>query len=258
MKKVLGKLLMLVLVIGLLAACGNNDGDSSSVSSDGDKKVIRMATSADYEPFESIDENGEFVGFDIDLAKAIAEELGYELQITDMDFNGLIGALQSNKADMVLSGMNATEERKENVDFSIEYLPANSTFITAPDNAITSLDDLEGKTVGVQLGSIQQEGVEELKDEYNLEIKVVDKAPLLVQEILAGKIDVAYVDKDVAEGYIEAEGLVGFDDPSTSAPGYAIAFPKGSELVDDVNKVLEQFKEDGTLQQLIDKWGLGQ
>lgn len=258
MKKLFGNGFLILLVIGLLAACGGGNAERSNGSSDGDKKVIRMATSADYEPFESINESGEFVGFDIDLAQAIADELGYKLEITDMEFNGLIGALQSNKADMVLSGMNATEDRKKNVDFSKEYLPAHSTFIATPDKAIHSLEELEGKTIGVQLGSIQQEGIEKLKNEYNIEIKIVDKTPLLVQEILANKIDIAYVDKDVAKGYIEAEGLVGFDDPSTSVPGYAIAFPKGSELVDEVNKVLEQFKSDGTLQKLIDKWGLGE
>ena len=222
------------------------------------RKVIQMATSADYEPFETIDENGEFIGFDIDLAKAVAEELGYELEITDMDFNGLIGALQSGKADMVLSGMNATEERKENVDFSIEYLPAYSTFITKKDKAINSLEDLEGKVIGVQLGSIQAEGAKALKEEYDLEIKELDKVPTIVQELLSDKIDVVYVDKDVAEGYIEAQDLAGFDDPSSNVPGYAIAFPKDSELVDPVNEVLEQFKSDGTLDELIEKWGLGE
>ena len=99
-------------------------------------KVLKMGTSAEFPPFESVDpKNGEFVGFDIDLAKAITNELGYELEIKDMKFDGLIGALQAGTIDFIASGMSATEDRKKNVDFSTEYHAANEIFVTTKDSA---------------------------------------------------------------------------------------------------------------------------
>ena len=164
---------------------------------------------------------------------------------------------QSNRVDMVLAAMNATEERKENVDFSVEYLEANSMFVTTKDSDIKDLNGLKGKTVGVQLGSVQAEGAKKLSEDYDFEIKLVDDSNVLVQEILSKKIDVAYIDKDAAQGYIQEQDLTGFDDPTESAPGYAIAFQKGSELVEKVNNVLQQFEENGKLQELKEKWELG-
>ncbi len=127
-------------------------------------------------------------------------------------------------------------------------------FISKPDAGIDSLEDLKGKTVGVQLGTIQEEGAEKLKDEYGFEVKKLDSANILIQELNSSRIDVGYMDKSVAKGYVKEQGLEGFDDPTTSSPGMGIAFPKGSELVDDVNKVLKKLEENGKLVELKDKW----
>ncbi|WP_088006187.1 transporter substrate-binding domain-containing protein [Indiicoccus explosivorum] len=241
-----------------LGACG---AEEAAVTEDGaaeetETEVLEMATSADFPPFESRNAEGEFVGFDIDLANYIADELGYELEITDMKFDGLIGALQSERVDMVLSGMSATDERKQNVDFSTPYHHSGEMFLTQPGSDIDSLEDLEGKTVGVQLGTIQEDGARKLLEEQdlNFEIKALDNAGILIQELLTGRVDVAYMDKSVAEGYIEEQGLEGFDDPTTSSPGMAVAFPKGSDLVDDVNEVLAEAEESGYLAELEEKW----
>jgi len=246
MKKGLLKGLVLALIIGLLAACGSNSGDG--------KKVLKMATSADYPPFESFDAEGNFIGFDIEVAKLVAEELGYELKIENMDFSGLIGALQAKRVDMVLAGMNASEERKKNVDFSIEYHKSGEVFISKADAGIDSLEDLEGKTVGVQLGTIQEEGADKLKDEYNFTVSKLNDATVLIQELITGRIDVAYLDKTVAKGYMDEHGFVGFEDVSDSSPGMAIAFPKGSELIDDVNKALQKLIDSGKIDELKAKW----
>ncbi|WAA12759.1 transporter substrate-binding domain-containing protein [Fervidibacillus halotolerans] len=255
MKKLIGIMFTILTMMVILTGCGggteNNTGDSSK-----EKKVLKMATSADFPPFESYNEEGEFVGFDIDLAQAIADELGYELEIQDMKFDGLIGALQSNRVDIVLAGMSATEERKKNVDFSIEYHRSGEMFLTNADKPVTSLEELEGKLVGVQLGTIQEEGADVLKEEYSFEVKKVDSAAVLVQELLSGRVDVIYMDKQVATGYMEEHGLAGFDDPTTSSPGMAIAFPKGSDLVEKVNDILQTFQENGKLDELKDKWEL--
>jgi len=237
----------------LLGACGS---DSTSEGSSEEKKVLEMGTSAEFAPFESRNPEGEIVGFDIDLANHIADELGYELKITDMKFDGLIGALQNDRVDMVIAGMSATESRRENVDFSTEYNHSGEMFVTLKDSELTTLESLEGKSVGVQLGTIQEEGAKSIiADEgINFELKALDDSGALIQEILSGRIDAAYMDKQVALGYIEAQDLGAFDDPTTASPGMAVAFPKGSDLVEDVNGVLAEMEESGELEELKKEW----
>ncbi|WP_121639046.1 transporter substrate-binding domain-containing protein [Virgibacillus sp. Bac330] len=242
-----------VLLTGIITACGSSD-DKASGEAEKEKKVLKMATSADFPPFETRDPEGNFEGFDIELGQMIAEELGYELEIEDMQFDGLIGALQADRVDMVMSGMSATEERKKNVDFSTEYHRSGESFLTTKDSEIETIDDLKGKTVGVQLGTIQEEGAKKLAKEYGFEVKAVDKAGLLPQELNANRIDVGYMDKTVAAGYVKEQDLKFFDDPTESSPGMGIAFPKGSELVEKVNDVLAKFEENGEIQKLEDKW----
>jgi Bacterial extracellular solute-binding proteins, family 3. len=246
----------IVLLAITLTACGKDNPESGKKGADDETPVLKMGTSADFPPFESRDEKGNFVGFDIDLAQTIADELGYKLEITDMKFEGLISALQFGKVDMVLAGMSATADRKENVDFSKEYHRSSEMFLTKADSPVHSLEELKGKTVGVQLGTIQEEGADKLKDKYGFKVKKVDDASVLIMELLSGKIDVAYMDKQVATGYAEEHGLHGFDDPTSSSPGMAIAFPKGSDLVDQVNEVLDQLEKNGELQKLKNKWEL--
>ncbi|MCM3601886.1 transporter substrate-binding domain-containing protein [Robertmurraya korlensis] len=251
MKK-FGLLITLILTL-VLAACGQNNDSGNGEAEEG-KKVLTMGTSADFAPFESRNTSGEVEGFDIDLAKYIAEKLGYELKIEDMKFDGLIGALQAKRVDLVLSGMSATEKRAQNVDFSTQYHHSGEMFITLKDSEVTSLEQLKGKTVGVQLGTIQEEGARKLQETVDFEIKAVDNATILIQELQSNRIDVAYLDKSVARGYINEQGLAGFDDPTSSSPGMAVAFPKGSELVDEVNQVLKEMEENGKLDELKAKW----
>jgi polar amino acid transport system substrate-binding protein len=256
MKKVFSKVFILLVVLGLLVACGTSDKDSTSTNTEknDDKKILKMATSADFPPFESRNPDGEFVGFDIELARMIAKELGYELVIEDMKFDGLVGALQANRVDMAMAGMSKDEKRKKNVDFSAVYNESSEMFLSKPDAPIEDLDSLTGKVVGVQIGSIQEEGAKKLSEEYDFEVKVIDDAGMMVQELNTGRIDAVYMDKDVALGFIEEQNLFGFDDPTTSSPGMAIAFPKGSELVKDVDEVIEKLEENGELQALKEKW----
>ena len=235
----------------LLGACSDDTAAGSA-----DKKVLEMGTSAEFAPFESRNPEGDIVGFDIDLANYIADELGYELEITDMKFDGLIGALQNDRVDMVLAGMSATDSRRENVDFSTEYNHSGEMFVTAEGSDIKSLEDLEGLTVGVQLGTIQEEGANKILEEEDVdfELKALDDSGALIQEILSGRIEVAYMDKEAALGYLAQQDLEGFDDPTTSSPGMAVAFPKGSDLVDDVNAALAKAEESGFMKELQDKW----
>ena len=120
---------------------------------------------------------------------------------------------------------------------------------------IKTLEDLKGKKLGVQLGTIQEDGANKIKEEtVDFEIKAVDSANVLIQELLSNRIDVAYMDKAVAEGFIAEQDLAGFDDTTSSSPGMAVAFPKGSELTEKVNAILKEAEENGKLQELKDKW----
>ena len=195
MKKWLLGLLTAVLAVSVLTACGSSEESGSD-----NKKVLKMATSADYKPFEYIDtaKSDEIIGFDVDLAKAIAGKLGYEVEVMDMDFGGLVTAVKNGQADFVMAGMTPTEERKENVDFSDVYYTANHMIVTSKDSNIQSVEDLKNKTIGVQMGSIQEEKAQELSKTTKMTVENRDKIPELVQEIKSGRFDAAIIEDIVA------------------------------------------------------------
>ncbi|MEC2070587.1 transporter substrate-binding domain-containing protein [Alkalihalophilus marmarensis] len=259
-----------ILSVGLLAGCGaEGDGPAEveapaeepteEVNEDatsGEGGTLIMATSADYPPYESVDlESGEIVGFDIDIANHIASELGYELDIQDVDFNGLIPAMEAGRADFVLAGMTPTEERKENVDFSDIYYEAQNLIVSKEDQRLSAVEDLEGLTVGVQLGSIQEGEAEDLAEEIGFNVEKRDRIPELIQELLAGRLDAILMEDTVAAGYMESQsGLAQFEVPSEELAGSAIAFPKGSELVEPFNDKLNEMIDSGLMDELIIKW----
>ncbi|WP_071395692.1 transporter substrate-binding domain-containing protein [Bacillus tuaregi] len=257
MKKLISLLLMSMLIIGVLAACGSGEESSSQGdNNDADAKVLKMATSGDYAPFEYIDtaKGDDIIGLDIDIAKAITEELGYELEIQDMDFGGLISALQSGQADFVMAAMSATDERKESVDFSDTYYTSKHVIVSKKDSGIKSADDLKDKKVGAQLGSIQEEKAKELAESTGYSYESRNRIPELIQEILAGRLDAAIIEDTVAKGYLEeTKDLVGVTIEDADG-GYAIAFPKGSELREAFNAELRKMIENGEVDQIIKKW----
>ncbi|KGX92881.1 ABC transporter substrate-binding protein [Pontibacillus halophilus JSM 076056 = DSM 19796] len=252
-KGILYTLMMMTLLV--VAACGSSvDGQSSE-----DKKKLVMGTSADYKPYEFIDtdQSEDIIGFDIDIANHIADELGYELEVRNMDFNGLVAALNSNKVDFVISGMTPTEKRKEQVDFSDIYYVAKDAIVFNGEDGYKELSDLEGKTVGVQLGSIQEELAKDLEQEIDgLKIKSLDTIPNLVQELKAGRIDATIIENTVSKGYLEAnDGLGQFEVNDQGEQGSAIAFPQGNdELVQQFNEEISNMKESGKMDELIQKW----
>ncbi|KQL51244.1 ABC transporter substrate-binding protein [Heyndrickxia shackletonii] len=247
-------LFVVIITAVFMGACGQSKANGSNGDDSKKGKVLIMGTSADFPPFETRDTAGNVVGFDVDLGNYIAKKLGYKLEIKDMKFDGLIGALQSKRVDMVLSGMSATEERKKNVDFSTPYHHSGEMFVTKKGSSINTVDDLKGKTIGVQLGSIQEEGAKNLQKTVKFDTKAMDDSTTLIQELLSSRIQAAYLDKSVAEGYIKNQGLTGFDDPTTSSPGMGIAFPKGSNLVDKVDKILKEMQDNGKMDELKAKW----
>lgn len=258
MKKALSFLLISILMMGLLSACGSSE-EKDSTTTGKETKVLKMGTSADYPPFEYVEtaKSDEIIGFDIDLANLIAGELGYKVEVKDMDFNGLIGAIQADQVDFVMAGMTPTEDRKKSVDFTDVYYTAKHMIVSAKDSNIKSLEDLEGKTVGVQLSSIQEGKAEEIGETVKIKVEKRTRIPELVQEIKAGRIDAAIIEDTVAEGYFDNNpDLAGFtiEDGSEEEAGSAIAFPKDSKLTAEFNKVLKEKMENGEVEKLVVKW----
>ncbi len=259
MKKWISLLLSSILLIGLLSACGTSEKTAEKQGSSEGKKVLKMGTSADYAPFEYIDtaKGDQVIGFDVDLAKMITKELGYEFKVVDMDFTGLIPALQSGKVDFVLAGMTPTPDRKKNVDFSDVYYVARNMIVAKKGSGIKTVEDLKGKTVGVQTGSIQEGKAKELAKTIDMKIESRNRIPELIEEINAGRFDAAIIEDTVAKGYIKNSNgkLEGNTIPTNEEEaGSAIAFPKGSKLAGEFNKVLKEKIKNGEVDKLIKKW----
>ncbi len=239
-----------VLSVSMMTAC--NPGTNTAGTSD---QTLVMATSADYPPYEFIDTSGgseEIIGFDIDIANYITSELGYDLQINNIDFNGLIPALQAGRADFVMAGMTPTEERRQNVDFSDIYYEAKNTIVARQGSNLMDAADLSGKRVGVQLGSIQENAANDIDGANVVPLNRINE---IVQEVKAGRIDAAIVEDTVAKGYIANNPDLEFNTiPNTEAAGSAIAFPRESELLEPFNSILQQMQSSGQIEELITKW----
>lgn len=223
----------------LLAGCGGKDD-----------KVLILGTSPDYPPYESVDTTtGEIIGFDIDIAKFIADELGYELKIEGMDFNGLVAALQAGRVDFVMAAMSVDPAR--DVDFSDIYFVANNTIVSK--EGYTTLEELSGKKVGVQLGSTQEDVAGQIPDPG--EIRPLNRIPDIIQEIKAGRLDAAIIEDAVAANYVSNNEDLQFNVVHTDEEeGYAVALPKGSDLLDDINEALKKLEESGKKDELVKKW----
>ncbi len=253
------KLLLFTVILAISIIFGDYHPINASVG----KETLTMITSPDYPPYEFYEtKDGErkIVGFDIDIANYIKKELGFKLKIAQSDFNGLIPALQANRADFVMAGMTPTPQRRKNVDFSIIYYEAKDTIVAAKSSNLTKPEDLSGKIVGVQLGTIQEQNAKQIADKVaNIKLKQLNKVPEIVQEIKAGRIDAAIVEDTVALGFIKANPDLQFNViPSIeNASGSAIAFPKGSQLVQPFNDVLRKMKNNGELERLSKKWFSG-
>ncbi len=252
MKKSFVGIVMLVVCMVGLAGCGQS---ASSVGDD--KKQLVMGTSADYAPFEYIDTatSEEIIGFDVDLAKALGEKLGYEIVVKDMDFSGLITSLQSGKVDFVMAGMEPTPERSKNVDFTDSYFRSDISMVVPKDGDVQSFEDIKGKVVGVQIGSIQAEKAVELQKEVDFKIENRDRVPDLVEEINSGRFDGVLMEDVVSKGYMKNnDNLKVIPIPNNETGGASIAFPKDSELTEKFNGELAAMKENGEMDKLVSKW----
>lgn len=243
MKKLVSVLLVAACSVSLVA-CGGKEEEKKAE----EDKTLVMATNAEFPPYEYY-EGEEVIGIDVDIAKAVAEELGMELKIEDMAFDSVIPAVSSGKADIALAGLTVTDERKENLNFTDTYAKATQVIIVKEDSAIAGPDDLEGKKIGVQLGTTGDLYASDIKD---AEVEQYNKGFEAVQATMQGKIDAVIIDSEPAKEFVaEAEGLKILDEAFTEEE-YAIGIAKDNdELLEKVNKALKSLKESGKLDEIV-------
>lgn len=260
MRMVLGTMSLLAL-----AACGNTSesADSAAAEADGALQEIKdsgklvVGTCADYPPYEwHLVQDGEdkIIGFDIDIAQAIADELGVELEIKDMDFDGLIPALSTGKIDMIIAGMNPTDERKQSVDFTDIYYTQKDALVIKSEDAenIQSENDLKKASLATQKATIQETYL--LENFPDAALQSVPKWNTAILSLVTGKVDAVLMVETVAKQYVEQnEGLeiAGFDVASTPNES-AIAVAKDSaDFLDAVNDILDEMEDSGKIEELI-------
>ena len=247
MKKVVVILSMAMLVCGL-AACG---GDSAKNSD-----TITFGTNAEFPPFEFVASNGvigQYDGIDMSIAKQIAEKNGMTAEIENMEFDSLLIALENGQIDAVIAGMTVTDERKEEADFSTPYYEATQVMIVKEDSDIKKASDMAGKRICVIQGYTGETCVNDMGYSY----EAFKKGTEAVMELVNGKCDVVVIDSATAKKYVsDNAGLKIVEDPAAfEGEQYAIAVKKGNtELLDKINKVIEEMLADGTISDLAVKY----
>lgn len=252
MKKGLALGLAMVIMIGA-AGCGNEKA-AKEASANKAKPVLKVGTSADYAPFEfhtMVDGKDKIVGADIQLAQLIADRLGMEMKLTDMSFDGLLGSLASNKFDMIIAGLSADPARK--VLFSETYAVGGECAIIrkSDENQYQKIEDLKGKKVAGQIGTIQDTLAQEVAGKTAVAIQ---QFPDMLMMVKAGKLDAMLSDSNVAKIYTQANPdlAIANIDLKKKSSGVAIAFNlENQELRDKVNVILDELKEDGTIDKLM-------
>lgn len=239
------KLLALVLAVMMMVACFAGCGAQSN-------KLV-MGTNAAFPPYEFVDDAGNIVGIDAEIAQAIADKLGMELEIKDMEFDSLIPAVQEGSVDIVLAGMTVTPEREESVDFTDSYATGIQVIIVKEDSEIASVDDLEGKMIGVQAGTT---GDIYCTDDYGQEnVKQFNNGALAVAALVNGQVDCVIIDNEPAKNFVAANAGLKILDTEYVTEDYAAAISKdNSELLEKVNAAMAELKADGTIDKIIAKY----
>lgn len=239
------KIKILLLSLLFIISCSNKTKDDS---------VLYVGTSAEYPPYEYLDENGNIVGFDIDYINEVAKLINKKIEIKDMTFDGLLPALESKKVDLVIAGMVATPQRRKLVDFSEPYYGGKQAIVvSANDDSITNFNSLVGKNVAVALGYIADSIVSDIEG-----IKKIDRLNSSYACILAvknGKSDATVMSYLTATGYAKTNPDIKVVEVDMDTQDLYIAFRKGDNaLIEEVNKAINTLKENGTYEMLVNKY----
>ena len=265
-KKWTAMLCTAAMAVTLLAGCGGGGDTASteassaaSAGAESGSDVVVVGTNPTFAPFEYQDDEGNMTGFDLDLMEAIGEDQGFDVEFQSMEFDALTGALTTGQIDAVAAGMSITPERLESVAFSDPYIDASLSIMVAADSDIAGPDDLEGKVVGAQIGTTGADEVTALQDEGTIaEGKILDNYNTCLQELISGGCDAVIIDLPVGEEYVDQRPddvkLVG---EPYQAVFYGIAVdPENTELLDKINAGLAAVIEDGTYDELCEKYEL--
>ena len=257
LSKVFGGL-VLVASACLLTACGSNDKKDTSVSDIKDKGTMVVALNPEFAPFEFktlVDGKDTIVGADIEIAKAIGEELGVKVKFSSMSFNNVLASLQSGKADIAISGISATPERKKAYNFSEPYYESeNVVLIKKTDlDKYTKTTSLDGLSVGTQKGTIQETvASEQLK---GAKVVALTQNGEMINELKNGQIQAVVLEKPIAEGYVANNDDLTISNitlKNDDADAYAVALPKDDDkLTKKVNKVINELKDSGKIDQFV-------
>ncbi len=271
MKKLLVLALAASMTLGL-AACGSSSSDKAAdtapaettesadaAESTGSDKTWVIAMDTVFRPFEYTDENGEFVGIDVDIIKAVAANQGFNIEIQSLGWDAAVTAVQAGQADALLAGASITDERKANGwIFSDSYYDSYQVFAAKTDSGIESLDDLKGKTIAVKNATAGANYAESLKDEYGFKIDTYEDSPTMYQAVVLGQADACVEDKPIMADNIKTGGLdltIVESTASEVAPyGFAIMNEDNQELLDMFNKGLQEIKDNGTYEEILNKY----
>ena len=262
MKKWIASLLCVLMTATMLVGCGSSkseetDANAGNAEAEGKKWII--ATDTVFKPFEYTNENNEFVGIDVDILAAIAEDQGFEYELQSLGWDAGVAAVQAGQADALIAGATIKQERIDSGwIFSDGYYNATQTFVVAEGSDIDSYDDLKGKNVAVKNGTAGADFANSLKDEYGFTVTVFEDSPTMYQDVILGNSAACVEDTPIMASSIKDGGLAlqipeGME--SEGAPyGFAIMNEKNQELLDMFNAGLANIKENGTYDEIINKY----
>ncbi|HCX63770.1 MAG TPA: glutamine ABC transporter substrate-binding protein [Eubacteriaceae bacterium] len=249
MKKQMILVLIVLMSFALVVGCSGGDEEADV--------VYDIATDTTFAPFEFQDDNGDYVGIDIDLLAAIAEDQGFEYELNPLGFNAAVAALESGQTDAVIAGMSITDERKEKYDFSEPYYDSGVVMAIDADNEeVSSYEDLEGKKVAVKVGTEGATFAESISEEYGFELTYFEESPMMYEDVKTGNAAACFEDYPVmGYGIAQGNGLKMVTDMEKgSSYGFAVLQGENQELLEMFDAGLENIRENGTYQEIIDKY----
>lgn len=259
-KKLVAVSLAAAMCAAVFTSCGSGTDNSVSINENSDQPLkgvkLNMAIDAEYAPFESVNENGDIVGFDVDLNEEISKILGYEYTINDMEFTGLISSIASKKCDYIISALTYSEERDEVVDFSDGYFTPVMAMVFKKGEDYKTMDDFKGKIVGTTLGSVYEKVVKKID---NVEMKTYDVVNEALPIIGTDELDAVLADTTNAISFCEEDDSLtyivvplSFTEDTVSA--FSVLLPNDSPYLKYFNEAIAEIKENGTYDKLVEKW----
>lgn len=255
---VLSCCLIAVMMCLSLCACGSADEATDEAAADDTASYVIYSDNA-FAPFEFLDEEtNEYIGVDMDLLAAIAEDQGFAYEVRNEGFDASMGAVQSGQADAMIAGMTITDERAETYDFSEGYFEDGQILVAPVDSDITSWEDLEGLKVAVKTSTMGAQYAEENADKYGYELQYYEDSPTMYQAVINGANDACVEDFSVVGWAIENDGIelvtVG-DVVNPAYYGFAVKKGENAELVEMFNAGLQNIKDSGLYDEILAKYG---